>query len=161
MMLTAPEAKQIAQSLRETPHLRARLGEWKRRIRDAISRWRLRAKGPRRTYDCPFLEEGRLCALPAAVKPIGCLSYNPDRLRRCDHDPAGFWKAHDAVEGAWLRAGGENLGSVPIPVGVAWALGMKSGEGPVKAIRPTAAASGSPMMGPIPEAEPLGNPPRD
>lgn len=87
------------------------------RLRDAVSRFSLKRSEAPQPYTCPFFEEkGHLCALPASVKPVGCLAFNPDRGARCDLDPLLFLPANQAAKSALAGA------AHPIPVAVLDAL---------------------------------------
>lgn len=60
------------------------------RLRDAVRRYRLRNDGKLAHYTCPFLERDFSCALPFAVKPLACLSFNPVDRERCDQDERDY-----------------------------------------------------------------------
>lgn len=114
MQVLPIEGRRIAGHLaRLPPARRAALLE---RARAAVARWSLRRPGLRR-YTCSFLEPDLTCALPADVKPVACLSFNPLTPDRCDQEPDWF-------EGAWRELRAANRAAAlparrrPIPVAV-------------------------------------------
>jgi len=109
------EARRIVQHL-EGLHegLRAALLE---RVAQAVAHYRLEAGGPKLRYTCPFLDPNLGCALPLAVKPTACLSFNPLDPDRCKQEPEWYFPAHEADERA-NRAAGLSGDETPLPVAV-------------------------------------------
>lgn len=138
-MRTLPvEAERIAAHLRGP--LSGRREEFETRMREAVTKYRLRPGASPKRYTCPFLEPDRSCALPFDVKPVGCLAFNPVNVDACDMDGARFAPAYAEVQRE-NEEDGFPATRAPIPVGVLAALAGKSPRiGPSKASRqkPTA-----------------------
>ncbi|MHB8763426.1 MAG: YkgJ family cysteine cluster protein [Deferrisomatales bacterium] len=120
------EAERIAEHL-------ARLGALRRkalvaRLRAAVERHGLRAAGGPTPYDCPFQEADLSCALPLAVKPTACLSFNPVNPDSCDQDPELYHAAHDEERRRNREAGLPSRRSA-IPVEVLAALARRASGG--------------------------------
>ena len=118
MRITPLEARHIARYLSRIfgrdPSARE---EILARLHESIRRFSLKRSEKPQAYTCPFFRtRGHLCMLPASVKPVGCLAFNPDRTARCDLDPLLFLPANQTAKGA---AHGP---AWPIPVAVLDAL---------------------------------------
>ncbi len=114
MRVTPLEAVHIARYLtrifRRTPAARAATED---RIQESIERFSLKKTEAPQAYTCPFFRAAdHVCTLPATVKPIGCLAFNPNLEGNCAMDPLFFLPAHQAAKAA--RAGP----AWPIPVAV-------------------------------------------
>jgi Fe-S-cluster containining protein len=90
------EARVIADHLRAKPG--AEQAAWMQRLRAAVSRYRLTARGGAVGYTCPFLEKDLTCALPFEVKPIACLSFNPVDRERCEQSEQDYFSVFDRIE---------------------------------------------------------------
>jgi 23S rRNA pseudouridine2605 synthase len=114
------EARRIARHVASLPGGRGEdlLG----RLRLAVEKFGLKARGGRQPYTCPFLEADSTCALPFDVKPVACLSFNPVSEDRCEMDAGRFELAHAAAASENEAAGSSRL-RVPIPVAVLAAAG--------------------------------------
>lgn len=116
MRIAPVEARLIARYL-ETVLASADLARLRAALRRRIRRHRLRRADVPQAYTCPFFRRAdHACGLPAAVKPIGCLAFNPSPAGRCDTDLLLFAPAHHAARAA---GGGPAL---PIPIAVDDAL---------------------------------------
>jgi len=71
---------------------------WEKRLRDAVARHGLTARSGAVGYTCPFLEKDLTCALPFAVKPVACLSFNPVDRERCDQNEHDYFSVFDRIE---------------------------------------------------------------
>lgn len=95
MQVTPREALEVTAYLLAAP---GGLAVWVEPLRETVRRFALdrppagdgrRAFG-RRRYTCTFFAGGRLgCALPRAVKPTGCLAFNPRRAGLTDGGACG------------------------------------------------------------------------
>lgn len=87
MLITPIEALEILQSLEIEKFTLNELSDFKKRMSDTISSYRLNveiytgkknSQGMRKTYTCPFFNNGALgCSLSRGSKPYGCLGFNP------------------------------------------------------------------------------------
>lgn len=125
MQVLPVEARRIAGHIERLPA--ARRAELLARARAAVARWKLHVPGLRR-YTCSFLEPDLSCALPAQVKPVACLSFNPLTPDRCDQEPEWF-------EGAWREVRAANREARlparrrPIPLAVLEAFASEESAG--------------------------------
>ncbi len=118
MRVTPLEARHIARYLARIfgrdPAARDRVLA---RLAESVRRFSLKRSETPQAYTCPFFESrGHLCTLPASVKPVGCLAFNPDRSARCDLDPLLFLPANQAAKAALAGP------AYPIPVALLDAL---------------------------------------
>jgi Fe-S-cluster containining protein len=87
MLITPIEALEILASLETEKFTFEEMSAFKKRLLDTIQSYRLNieiytgkknAAGFRKTYTCPFFNNGALgCSLSRASKPYGCLGFNP------------------------------------------------------------------------------------
>ena len=90
------EGRVIADHLQALPD--ADRGAWEGRLRAAVARHGLTARSGAVGYTCPFLEKDLTCALPFAVKPVACLSFNPVDRDRCDQNESDYFTVFDRIE---------------------------------------------------------------
>ncbi len=96
---------------------------WRQRLPRAVRRFHL-GRGAACAYTCPFLTPEFRCTLPASVKPVVCLSFNPVERERCELEHAWYRRVFAGVTRRNAAAGlPERL--APIPVAVLEALNSK------------------------------------
>ncbi|MBI4882350.1 MAG: hypothetical protein HY812_22210 [Planctomycetes bacterium] len=100
--------------------------DFQQRLLRAIRRFHL-GRGAARTYTCPFLTPEFRCALPASVKPVACLSFNPIERERCELEKRWYQRAFAGVKRQNARA---RLPSVLQPIPVAVLEALKTGSAP-------------------------------
>lgn len=87
MLITPIEALEILSALNIEKFTDSELLDFKKRMSETVSGYRLNveiytgkknASGFRKTYTCPFFNNGALgCSLSRGSKPYGCLGFNP------------------------------------------------------------------------------------
>ncbi|MFO0980494.1 MAG: hypothetical protein U1E76_01910 [Planctomycetota bacterium] len=89
------EAAVIAGHLQDLPAKRRR--DLIDRMQRCVARFGLSRGNASVHYTCPFLEPDFSCALPFAVKPVACLSFNPVTEDHCDQNERDYFAVHDAI----------------------------------------------------------------